>query len=143
MKITKSIVAATAIAFFSSAQGAENEVPFEQGSVLIHCATPSGEEQIAADLFYQAWPYWFNSLQEHIDAGRVKRVYYLTKLKEGLLIIVPGEDRKTALETATAINEENTAILQKAIDDSCVELKYNPADACELIEIGPVAIKPR
>lgn len=116
---------------------------FENGSVIIHCAAPTQDEQISTDVFNEAFPLWITKLQVHANEGRIARAHFLSELKQGIFIVVVGEDRDAAMAQALEIQAENQTIMQGALDKAEVDVSNFDFDSgCRLIEIGPVAILP-
>lgn len=132
--------------FISGAVAADDQsnVAFKDGSVIIHCAAPSKQQQISVDIFNEAFPLWITELQNFANEGKIARAHYLNDLREGIFIAVRGEDRKQAMSHALEIQGMNQLIMKEALAKAGVEeVNFDPAKACQFIEIGPVAILPQ
>ena len=119
------------------------EMSFAEGSVIIRCGTPQGQDNHISDkLFEAAFPNWITSLQNHANEGRVSRVNYLGILKEGLFIVVIGDSREDALANSEIVVSDLGKIMEKAVEETGETPPFTGEDACLLGEIGPVAILP-
>ena len=127
------------ISSLTGANTDQSDVVFQDGSVLIRCA--SGQE-INDELFNAAFPNWIKSLQQHADDGLIRRAHYLGKLKEGIFIVVAGDSREQAAENAQVVLSDLTAVAEAAGQATGVESSVNPENTCQTTEIGPVAILP-
>lgn len=121
----------------------QTDMEFDQGTVLIRCTTPDGHPQISRELFKRGFPHWITNLQKRANEGLIARVHYLGSLKEGLFIVVNGENRQEALKNAVVIIDEINTVMENAIEDSGDQPGFDQNDACQHIEIGPVAILPK
>ncbi|MFD2190810.1 hypothetical protein [Pistricoccus aurantiacus] len=141
MNILKLALAALTVFAFGGVSGTalsdtnQYNVVFEQGSVLIICEPPEGQE-LTMDQFNQAFPRWITVMQKLADEGTVKRAHYLGQLKEGVFIVVDGSDRDEAMESAVALSDQLNTIFTE-------ETGITAVDTCEFREIGPVAVLPR
>lgn len=119
------------------------EMSFGQGSVIIRCGTPPGQENhISNTLFEAAFPNWIISLQMHANEGRVARAHYLGVLKAGMFIVVIGDSREVALSNSELVLSDLGEIMKKAMKETGETPPFTAEDACLVGEIGPVAILP-
>lgn len=120
------------------------EMSFKQGSVIIRCGTPPGQNtHISNKLFEAAFPNWITSLQDHANEGLVARAHYLGILKEGIFIVVVGDDREDALSNSEIVLSDLGKIMHAAIEKTGETPPFAAEDACIVGEIGPVAILPK
>jgi len=113
---------------------------FDKGNVLIHCLAPDENSMLSTEQFNAAFPHWITGLQDLANEGIVVRAHYLGELKEGIFIVVTGEDKAAARANAQMVLDKNTEILAQALEQT------GSAEAearCETIEIGPVAVLPQ
>lgn len=145
MKIASIVLTALAYIPLSIAVADESaEMSFGEGSVIIRCGTPPGQDkQISNKLFEAAFPNWITSLQEHANEGRVSRAHYLGVLKEGIFIVVVGDDRESALNNSELVLSDLGKIMEKAIEETGETPPFTTEESCLVGEIGPVAILPR
>ncbi len=139
-------LAAGLLILFSSianAQSDQSTFTFVTGSVVIHCAAPSGEQKLSVDTFNEAFGLWITKLQIHANEGRVIRAHYLNEFREGIFIVVTGDTPDKAMENALAIQAENQEILKSAVEKTGGDpSSINAEGSCQFIPIGPVAILP-
>lgn len=116
---------------------------FDEGSMIIRCGTPVGQENHISDaLFKAAFPNWITSLQRHANQGRVARAHYLGVLKEGLFIVVIGDSREEALKNSEIVLFDLGKIMEEAIQKTGDTPPFTAKESCLTGEIGPVAILP-
>ena len=121
----------------------QSDMEFDQGTVLIRCMAPEGHAQISTDLFNAGFPYWITNLRKMADDGLIRRVHYLGVLRDGLFIVIEAKTREEALEKSTVVINDINAVMRKAIADTGEQPTFDQNDACQFIEIGPVAILPK
>ena len=145
MKIASIVLAAFAYIPLSVALAEEAaEMSFSEGSVIIRCGTPVGQDShISSTLFEAAFPNWIISLQEHANEGRVARAHYLGILKEGFFIVVVGDDREIALSNSELVLSDLGKIMEEAIEEIGETSSFTAEESCLVGEIGPVAILPK
>lgn len=145
MKITVIVFGVLTFLSISVAHADEAaEMSFGEGSVMIRCGTPPGQDNhISNKLFEAAFPTWMISLQEHADEGRVARAHYLGILKEGIFIVVVGDDREDALSNSELVLADLGKIMEKAIKETGDSPPFSAEESCLVGEIGPVAILPK
>ncbi len=145
MKIASIVLTALALTPLSIASADEAaEMSFSQGSVIIRCGTPPGQDNhISNKLFEAAFPNWMISLQEHANEGRVARAHYLGELKEGIFIVVTGDSRDEALSNSNLVLTDLGKIMDKAIVETGEKPEFTAEESCVVGEIGPVAILPQ
>lgn len=120
------------------------EMSFQEGSVIIRCGTPPGQDNhISNQLFEAAFPDLITSLQLHANEGRIARAHYLGLLKEGIFIVVIGENREEALVNSNVVLSDLEKIVGKAIKATGEQPSFTAEQACLVGEIGPVAILPK
>lgn len=143
MKLLIIATLASAMSAFSSANAANQEdMVFEEGTVLIRCMAPEGHQLISTELFNAGFPKWLTRLQKLANDGVVRRVHYLGELKEGLFIVIEATTKKQALERASMVVNDINSIMENAIVESGSRPTFDQHDACQYIEIGPVAVLP-
>lgn len=145
-KIKASLALLALLMFSSQLTWAETEDPLEQiffdeGTVLLHCSIPEGEEALSKELFEEAFPNWVANLKKHADEGRVLRAHFLGNIKQGFAVVVTGEDREEAVANAGKIIVENHQIIMKAAEKTKLEIPTDKRN-CVLLEIGPVMVLP-
>ena len=145
MKITSIVLTAlTCLPISIAAADEAAEMPFGEGSVLIRCGTPPGQDNhISNKLFKAAFPNWMTSLQKHANDGRVARAHYLGILKEGIFIVVNGDSREDAAANAEMVLQDLGKIMDKAIEETGDTPPFTAEESCIVGEIGPVAILPQ
>ncbi len=120
------------------------EMSFAEGSVLIRCGTPPGQDNhISNKLFEAAFPDWIINLQQHANEGRIARAHYLGVLKEGIFIVVIGDSREDALSNSEIVLSDLGIIMKNAIEETGDAPPFTAEKSCLVGEIGPVAILPR
>ncbi len=67
----------------------------------------------------------------------------LGALKQGIFIVVSGEDKEQALANSKVVMSDLSNIMEKAIKDTGEAPPFSPDEACLVGEIGPVAILPK
>lgn len=145
MKITVMVLSVFTFLSISVAHADEAaEMSFGEGSVMIRCGTPPGQDNhISNKLFEAAFPNWMISLQEHANEGRIARAHYLGILKEGIFIVVVGDDREDALSNSALVMADLGKIMEKAIEETGDTPPFSAEESCLVGEIGPVAILPK
>lgn len=120
------------------------EMSFSEGSVIIRCGTPPGQDNhISSKLFEAAFPSWMTSLQKHANDGLVSRAHYLGELKQGIFIVVVGENREQALENSEVVLSDLGKIMDMAMQETGEKPEFTAEESCLVGEIGPVAILPK
>ncbi len=143
MTITRLATLIAAITFTGSINAADQtDYQFTAGNVLVRCMAPDEHPLITTELFNAAFPEWITSMQKMANNGLISRAHYLGELKEGIFIVVEGETRNQAMVNATAVISEINAVTAKAIEETGESPDFAIDDACQFIEIGPVAIIP-
>ena len=145
MKLTCMVVALFVYVFSINVSADEStEMSFGEGSVIIRCGTPPGQDNHISDkLFEAAFPNWMTSLQIHADDGLVRRAHYLGLLKEGIFIVVVGEDREGAKRNSQVVLADLGKIMEEAMQSTGETPPFTAEESCLVSEIGPVAILPR
>ncbi len=140
----KRVLAVLTLALLGTAKAAdETEIVFTEGTVLVRCVVPDGHPQISTELFNAGFPHWISNLQKQANEGLISRVHYLGELKEGLFIVVEGSTRTEAKDNALVVIKGINTVMEQAIEASGEQPGFDQSDACQSIEIGPVAILPR
>ena len=145
MKYIKLFTTCSLCLLLASAWANEStEISFVEGSVIIRCGTPPGQDNHISDkLFEAAFPNWITSLQKHANEGRVVRAHYLGILKEGIFIVVTGDNREDALANSEIVLSDLGEIMDKAMEEIGEKPPFTAEESCLVGEIGPVAILPK
>lgn len=137
------ITLAIAMATFGTAIAEDQtNYQFTEGSVLIRCMVPEDQNKITTELFNSAFPQWITILQNYANEGLISRAHYLGELKEGIFIVVIGKDKEESMKNAETVITDINRITAKAMQDTSTALSFDAADACQFIEIGPLAVQP-
>ena len=137
------VLAALTCALATTPRAAEEDnVGFDEGSVLIFCDAPDPDSARHAAVFAEAFPKLIENLQLRADEGMLVRAHYLGRLKDGVFLVVDGESIEEARENAAALQRQNSAIIAEAMEAAGVDLDGYAGDNCRTEEIGPVAILP-
>lgn len=126
-------------AAWANTEDPADNIVFGEGSVLIHCKAPE-ENTLPKVVFEEAFPKWAANLKNHADAGRVLRVHFLGKLKQGFAMVVTGKDKDEASTNAGVIYAELNQILRDAIAKTGANDKTLAKSTCVSLEIGPVML---
>lgn len=145
MKNFRSLVLAAAFTSLAGAAVAEDQTSFkfDQGSVIIHCAAPTSEDIISTELFNAAYPLWITNLQNAANEGKIARAHYMNEIKGGIFIVAIGDSKEIAMANAVEIKEFNEKVLADAVKESNSSTTFDEKTACQMLEIGPVAILPQ
>ncbi len=116
------------------------DVKFEQGTVIVICKSPVTDDKVKSELFNSSFPNLIIKLQNDYNEGRIIRAHYLGSLKDGIFMLVGGENKDDALSNAKIIVDENIEIIKSAFKEK--NLPYVAHEnSCVFHEIGPVAIQ--
>ncbi len=133
--LTLSFWLSIAIAPQTFAQTADPETGmFREGTVAMMCTAPTNKEVTDA-MFEKALPRWIEVLQRLADDGVVRRAHYLSKLKDGIFIVIDGDGAQDALNKAVLASYELSQIF---IDASGIQ-NFN---SCTYTQLGSIAILP-
>ena len=141
-KVKLTCVIATLILNISVVAADQADIQFKSGSVLIRCMAPNGHPVITTKLFNAAFPHWITAVQSMANKGVISRAHYLGELKQGIFIVVEGATREEALVNASVVVSEINAVTVNAIEATAEAPDFAVDDACQFIEIGPVAVTP-
>ena len=126
------------------ASGADDpiESDFETGSVIVYCTAPEPLSATGLAVFEAAFPALVENLQARANEGEVLRAHFLTNLREGLFVVVGGDDAEDAFDNAVALQREHVSILEDAIRVAGVGDVASAPQFCPMLQIGPVAVLP-
>jgi len=128
------------LSLYSAVAFSQVNFEFEQGAVALYCL--EGENSKLPDnVFDEAFPNWVLALQQHANAGDVRRVHYLPEFRSGVFILVGGSSLEDAKKNVEKVEKSIQTILDEALKNAGVT-DFNHAP-CQRIEIGPVAILPK
>ncbi len=138
------IVCTMVVSVFSIIGSADQaDMKFDESTLLVRCKAPAGHPQISTELFNAGYPHWITNLRQMADDGIIRRVHYLGVLKEGLFIVIEATSRQEAADKASFVIADINAVMEAAIEASGERPTFDQNEACETIEIGPVAILPK
>jgi hypothetical protein len=123
----------------STSVNAALSVEFDQGDVLIYCKRPPEVGQLPEEVFNKIFSKITARLQDYANEGKVVRAHYMSKLGQGLFIVVRGENKQDAMANAKRIRQENLITIYEITKES--EIGPQP-DYCQLLRVGPVAVLP-
>ncbi len=120
----------------SSPALSEEDLAFDQGSVLVVCGEAASGVTLSFDDFNAGFPEWVTMLQEKANEGVIVRAHFLGSVREGVFFVVAGPDVDAALKNARDVVDA----LERAYREGTG--KENQ-DVCKYHAIGPVAVLPR
>jgi len=123
----------------ASAQS-QSDFSFEEGVVGLYCTT-DGDTKIPEGVFEDAFPQWIEVLQSFANDGIIDRAHYLPDFRGGIFIVIGGETLEEAKSKVMTVKKSNLTILEAALQKA--GMASPSEDACQQIEIGPVAILPK
>lgn len=118
----------------------QSDFSFEKGVVALYCTT-DGDSEIPVSVFEDAFPQWIEVLQNFANDGVIERAHYLPDFRGGIFIVIGGESLEDAKSKVMTVKKSNLTILEAALQKA--GMASPSSDACQQIEIGPVAILPK